>query len=104
MTGSTIEILVATVLSIVGIGAVTAGIAGYWSRRLGLPLRLFAGVFGVLAMPLGFLPFAEYLHWLAAALLVLAAGSLMLFKSPTSSDAREHPMNDAQSQKGRNVQ
>lgn len=104
LKGSAIEILGATVLSIVGIGAVTAGIAGYWSRRLGLPLRLFAGVLGVLAMPLGFLPFAGYAHWLAAALLVLAAGSLMLFKSPISADAREHPMNDAQSQTGRNVQ
>lgn len=87
LDGSLIEIAVATLISIVGIAAVTAGIVGFWSIKLSLLMRLLTGVLGVLAMPLGFLPVAEYVHWLSAALLVLAAGGLMFFKPQILKDA-----------------
>ncbi|MBW8640702.1 TRAP transporter fused permease subunit [Hoeflea sp. WL0058] len=104
LEGDMIGILAASILSIVGICAVTAAIVGYWSRRLGFAIRLCAGVLGVLAMPLGFLPFAEYVHWLAAVLLIAVGGVLMLLRSPNSTDAEEHSMNDVQSNPGRNIQ
>lgn len=85
--GSAVEIGVATLLSVIGITAVTASIVGFWSQNLSLLIRLVLGVVGVVALPLGFLPLAEYMHWLAAGLLILAAAALMFYKSRSLKDA-----------------
>jgi TRAP transporter 4TM/12TM fusion protein len=64
-------------LSAIGILAVTAGIVGFWGRRLGPANRAAAVLLGLLAMPLGFLPWATGLHLPAA----LSAAALGLFFS-----------------------
>ena len=79
--GSVAEIVLACILSVIGIAAVTAAIVGFWARALTPALRLAVGIAGLLTMPLGFLPTLTFLHWPAAAILVGLAGWLMTHKS-----------------------
>lgn len=66
MEGTTLDIVLAAALSGTGIMAVSAGMIGFWSRKLGPVMRLGFFVTGFLALPLGFLPGAEALHIPAA--------------------------------------
>ena len=74
MDGSWPTIALVFVLAGVGIMAVTAGIVGFWSRRLGPALRLAFVASGALALPLGFLGEARIVNILAG----LAAVALAL--------------------------
>jgi TRAP-type uncharacterized transport system fused permease subunit len=77
--GTTQEVLTAAVLTTLGIAGVTAGIAGYWGRRLGLLLRLGFVTLGVVTVPLGFFGLPMTLRaWTAVALVALAAALLIL--------------------------
>lgn len=67
--GSMAEMLTAAALTTAGIGAVTVGITGYWTRRLGPVLRLSCVALGGLSLPLGFVDVAQGVH-LGAALAV----------------------------------
>ncbi len=80
MEGDGPGIALALALSGVGVMAVTAGIVGFWGRRLGPALRLAFVVSGSLALPLGFLGSSLILHILAA----LAAVGLALALRYTS--------------------
>lgn len=76
--GSAIEIASNFAVSTIGIGAVTIAIVGFWSRKLGLALRIAMGALGLLSLPLGFLPIGFSIHALAAALAVATAFALSL--------------------------
>lgn len=103
LDGGSLEIFSTTALAAVGIGAVTVAIVGYWSTKLSAALRLAAGIAGVVAMPLGFLPVSEIIHWFAACTLVALGVALMIFK-PHSTDgvAAVDRLHSAGTLKGRN--
>ncbi|WP_163269453.1 TRAP transporter permease [Chelativorans alearense] len=77
LNGSWLEILSAVVLSLIGITAVTAGIVGYWGRKLRMAARITLVGLGTLALPLGFLSIPDIAHWIAA----LSAVAIALFLS-----------------------
>ncbi|MCG6904442.1 MAG: TRAP transporter fused permease subunit [Rhodobacter sp.] len=81
MNGSWAEIAGATALTGAGIIAITAGIVGYWSRRLNPALRLIIAVAGICALPLGFLPANQALH-IAAVLVLIALAAALKFTKP----------------------
>ncbi|MCB1884379.1 MAG: TRAP transporter fused permease subunit, partial [Geminicoccaceae bacterium] len=76
MDGSWPAVALVFVLAGVGIMAVTAGIVGFWSRRLGPALRLAFVASGALALPLGFLGEARIVNILAAVVAVALALAL----------------------------
>ncbi len=78
--GNAMEIVTTLALSAVGVTAVTAGIVGFWSRKLGLLLRAAFIVGGALALPLGFVTFDELLHVPAAFAVVALAIALVIMK------------------------
>ena len=67
MMGGIVEIGLAVATSALGIVGVTIGIVGFWARKLDLLLRLVAVVLGFFALPMGFLPVAEWIHFAASA-------------------------------------
>lgn len=69
-SGTWLDILGAVVLAIAGIGSVTAGIVGYWGLELRVPIRFGLVLLGLLAMPLGFVPAFQSLHYPAAVVIV----------------------------------
>ena len=73
-------------LAAVGIIAVTAGIVGFWGRRLGALLRIALTLLGGLALPLGFLPEAELLH-IPAALAAIALAVALRLRAPAPSSS-----------------
>ncbi|MBT8455198.1 MAG: TRAP transporter fused permease subunit [Rhodobacteraceae bacterium] len=73
-------------LAAVGIMAVTAGIVGFWGRRLGALLRIALTLLGGLALPLGFVPEAELLH-IPAALAAIALAVALRLRAPASSSS-----------------
>ncbi|MBX2882678.1 MAG: TRAP transporter fused permease subunit [Granulosicoccus sp.] len=80
LNGTWLEILGAMVQTIAGIGSVTAGIVGYWGRKLVLPIRCTLVVLGILAMPLGFLQILQALHFPAAVVILGIAITLLIQK------------------------
>lgn len=78
LDGTPVEIALTTLLTGVGITAVTSGIVGFWSRDLGPLVRLVLVLAGLVALPLGFLPALEELHIAAALLAILMAIALKL--------------------------
>lgn len=72
-------------LSAVGITAVTAGIVGFWSRKVAPLVRVAFIVGGALALPLGFVTFDEFLH-LPAAFAVIALAIALMVMQPRSID------------------
>jgi hypothetical protein len=75
------EIVTTLALSAVGITAVTAGIVGFWSRKLGPLARATFVVGGLLALPLGFVTFDELMHLPAAIVVVGFATALIVMQS-----------------------
>lgn len=73
LDGTWLEITKTTVLTAIGVFAVTAGIVGFLSIHLNKGLRLLLVVSGVLSLPIGFLPVPDFLQW-AAALTVIGLG------------------------------
>jgi TRAP-type uncharacterized transport system fused permease subunit len=76
--GNPVEIVTTLGLSAVGIAAVTAGIVGFWSRKLGVLARAAFVVGGALTLPLGFVSFDELVHFPAAIAVVVLAIALMV--------------------------
>lgn len=66
LVGTGVQIATALILSILGIAGVTIAIVGFWARPLGALGRATAFVLGFLALPMGFLPVAEWIHIAAA--------------------------------------
>lgn len=66
LVGSSVEIATALILSVLGIAGVTIAIVGFWARPLGALTRALAFVLGFFALPMGFLPVAEWMHIVAA--------------------------------------
>jgi len=83
--GNTVEIVTTLGLSAVGITAVTAGIVGFWSRKLGPLTRAAFVVGGALALPLGFVSFDRLMH-LPAAFAVTVLAIALFFMKPRSID------------------
>jgi len=81
MDGSALDIVLVGVLSAAGIFSITAGIVGYYSRHLGMALRLLFVALGIIALPLGFMSVAEILHW-PAAFAVIALALVLKFSKP----------------------
>lgn len=81
MNGTWSEIAITLILSILGIGAVTAGIVGFWQRKLGFGLRLLFVLLGLAALPLGFVLLNLMAHLIAATGLV-ALGIGLIFLKP----------------------
>ncbi len=73
LDGSWLEIAQATVLSVVGIFGVTAGIVGFCSKQLSSLSRGGLFIFGFFSLPLGFFPSADIVHWPAALIVLLMA-------------------------------
>ncbi|MCT7376702.1 TRAP transporter permease [Chelativorans salis] len=88
------EILSAMVLSFLGIAAVTAGIVGYWGRKLQMAARVALVGLGALALPLGFLSIPDIAHWIAA----LGAVAVALFLAVS---ARRQSVSESSSLKAR---
>ncbi|WP_238368689.1 TRAP transporter permease [Mesobacterium pallidum] len=89
--GSWGQIAFALVLSGIGILAVTAGIVGFWGRRLGPALRTVMTLAGLVAMPLGFWDTGPIIHSAAAALAALLALWLTLQGRSTKPTGRVEP-------------
>ncbi|MBL4598729.1 MAG: TRAP transporter fused permease subunit [Rhizobiaceae bacterium] len=81
MDGSALDIVLVGLLSAVAIFSITAGIVGYYSRHLGMALRLLFVALGIIALPLGFMSVAEILHW-PAAIAVIALALVLKFSKP----------------------
>jgi TRAP transporter 4TM/12TM fusion protein len=79
LAGGSADIVSATALSAIGICAVTAAIVGYWSSQLSVLARLAFAALGIAALPLGFLPISQFVHWIAA--LMATAGAIVLIFS-----------------------
>ncbi|MFC6658559.1 TRAP transporter permease [Roseibium salinum] len=85
LDGTPVEIALTTVLTAVGITAVTAGIVGFWSRDLGIAMRIALVLAGLLALPLGFLPAMDEVHIMAAiAAILLAIAIKVQVRKPVS--------------------
>jgi TRAP-type uncharacterized transport system fused permease subunit len=78
--GTLTEVLTAAALTAAGVAGVTAGIAGYWARRLGPGLRLAFVALGALALPLGFIDIGTGPHIVAALAIGLLATALAVQK------------------------
>lgn len=78
MDGTWVQIAVNLALSALAIVAITAGIVGYWAGPLSTVLRLLVGVLGFFALPLGFLPAGDTIHFIAAGLTIALAVFLSL--------------------------
>jgi TRAP transporter 4TM/12TM fusion protein len=88
MVGSGGQIAGAIVMSALGIVGVTIAIVGYWARHLNLATRGLAFVLGFLALPMGFLPIADWIHVAAAACVVaLTIGLSVLTRSQNKAQA-----------------
>ncbi|MFT6642128.1 MAG: TRAP transporter 4TM/12TM fusion protein, partial [Flavobacteriaceae bacterium] len=83
LVGSWFEIVSTTIISSIGIVAVTAGIVGYWSSQLGVVLRCVFVLIGLVALPLGFFSFSQELHFGAATVIVLLVIGLWVQKRKT---------------------
>jgi TRAP transporter 4TM/12TM fusion protein len=81
LEGDAVGIVTDLGLSAVGIAGVTAGIVGFWSRKLGFVARAAFVVGGALALPLGFVTFDEFLHVPAALAVVALAVAIVVVKS-----------------------
>ena len=86
--GELLHVAVTMGISAVGIFAVTAGIVGFWSRKLGLLFRVTFVVLGFISLPLGFLSEIESLHIPAALAAIALASSLMILKSRSVKEER----------------
>ena len=82
------ETILAACLTAIGIAAVSAGIAGFWCRRLNVILRLTALALGALSLPLGFIDVALATHIFAAALALLLGLSLVVLKARSRADGQ----------------
>jgi TRAP transporter 4TM/12TM fusion protein len=83
MQGGWGEIALTFALTAVGIVAVTAGIVGFFGRRLGPVGRLGLTGLGALSLPLGFLPAAEAVH-IPAALAATGLAAAFVYLKPRS--------------------
>ncbi|WP_323770331.1 TRAP transporter fused permease subunit [Antarctobacter sp.] len=91
MTGHWAAIALNLCLAVIGIGAVTAGIVGFWGARLSALLRLgFVGL-GVVTLPLGFLPGAAAWHIPAALAVAVLAGVLLIRARETNEHKKTEP-------------
>ncbi|SDJ54660.1 TRAP transporter permease [Aliiruegeria lutimaris] len=86
LEGSLAASLFAAGLTAVGIAAVTAGIVGYWGRRLNGVLRLGAVALGFLTLPLGFIGLPDALHAVAG-VVTAALGVALIYFTSTPADA-----------------
>lgn len=80
MDGDWLQIASAVALCAASVVAVTAGIVGYWSRPLNTPLRLALIALGLAALPVEFLPIPPESRVVAAAIVVILAFGLPLFR------------------------
>ncbi|MBN9671517.1 TRAP transporter permease [Roseibium aggregatum] len=78
LDGTAAEIALAALLTAVGVAAVTLGIVGYWSKKLGPLTRLGFVAAGFLALPLGFLPALEDIHAAGALAAILMAVTIKI--------------------------
>jgi TRAP transporter 4TM/12TM fusion protein len=85
LEGNAVEVATTFGLTAVGITAVTAGIVGFWSRKLGFVARGAFIVGGALALPLGFVSFDTLMH-LPAAFAVVVLAIALTVRQPRSVD------------------
>jgi len=86
MDGSWVEIAKSTLMTGIGIMAVTAGVVGFWGGRLGPLMRLGFLASGLSALPLGFLNAGDVLHIGAAfAAIALAVAMRLTTNQPKES-------------------
>ncbi|MCT4370950.1 TRAP transporter fused permease subunit [Yangia mangrovi] len=100
LEGSLQETLVASLLTTVGVGAVTIGITGYWARSLNIVLRIAFVALGALAIPLGFIGLPMLAHAVAAAGALALATALSVSRPARAGDGRAA---DHKVQTGRNL-
>jgi TRAP transporter 4TM/12TM fusion protein len=86
--GTVMEIITATGLTAVGVAGITAGIVGYWARRLNIALRAGFTVLGALALPLGFIDLGLALHMGAGAALLVLSGVLRVMRPRRAQDSQ----------------
>lgn len=79
LDGSWLEISKATLLTTIGVFAITAGIVGFLSMHLHIGLRLLIITLGVFAMPIGFLPLPDFLQWPAALAIIIFVIALKVY-------------------------
>ncbi len=87
LEGDWVEIATATLLSLVAVVSVTAGVVGYWTRRLRPWLRVALIALGLAALPLEFAPIP--LEGRVVAALVATLGLAFLFFDPRASKSDE---------------
>jgi TRAP transporter 4TM/12TM fusion protein len=81
LEGSWGAIAAAAILSAIGVGAICAGMVGFFHCRLGTPARLLFAALGLGALPAGYLPAGwDKIHIACAVAAVGFAASLMFFK------------------------
>lgn len=89
LNGSWAEVGMATLNSAFGIMAVTIGIVGFWSIKLGLVLRLTFTSLGLITMPTIMVPLSSTQHFLAACAVFALAATLKL-KNGNKSSAQQY--------------
>ena len=85
LEGAWTDIILTGILSAIGIGAVTAGIVGFWGRKLTSILRVSFVILGFISLPLGFATQLQSLHYPAAIAIIglTAAHSFLARKTAT---------------------
>tara|TARA_R110002126_G_scaffold201238_2_gene348837 strand:+ start:142739 stop:144655 length:1917 start_codon:yes stop_codon:yes gene_type:complete len=84
MRSGTADIALVLALSAIGILGVTAGIVGFWARGLNTAVRCLAILLGLATLPLGFLPFDNTPHIVAAVCLFALVAMLQITKAGTA--------------------
>lgn len=79
LDGTWFEIAKATILTAIGVFAITASIVGFLSMHLNITLRLILFIVGFLTLPLGFLPIPDLLQWSAAVTVIGVSLALRIY-------------------------
>ncbi|MCI5076119.1 TRAP transporter fused permease subunit [Oricola sp.] len=87
LEGSALEIVLAGVMSAIGIAAISAAVVGFLHERLGAGLRLVLAALGFAALPIGYLPQGlELVHPAATVATVMLAIGLFYLKRGNAQD------------------
>ena len=87
LDGSWSAIATASILSVIGVGAICLGVVGFFSSRLGVTTRVAFVASGLGALPAGYLPAAwDPLHIVCAAAALGLAAILFFFKRQTTAN------------------
>ena len=78
--GTLFEVGFAAALAVIGVAAVTVGIAGHWGGPLSFTLKLAFFALGALTLPLGFIDLSKTAHGIAASTTLALAMTILVLR------------------------